>query len=195
LNSAGPLGGKLVAEEAFKSGDVEFRAQLTKIKDTNPEVIIMPFPSYKEVALVAKQARDLGITATFIGGDGWPSSELLKMAPEAIEGSYLVDHTDVNMPQVVDWRKDYTARFGKDMEVNSIMIHDSVLLLKGAIEKAGSFDPVKIAEALTSMDPFQGFTGEIKLDPITHNPIGKSAVIMAIKDNKFTLFKVVAPMQ
>ncbi len=69
------LGGQLVADEAYKTGDVEFRAQLTKIKDAAPDVIIMPM-LYKEVALATKQARDLGITSTFIGGDGWPSSEL-----------------------------------------------------------------------------------------------------------------------
>ncbi len=189
------LGGDLVAEEAFKAGDVEFRAQLTKIKEANPDVIAMPFVTYKDVALFAKQARDLGITATMIGSDGWPSLELLKMAAPAVEGSYFVDHTDVNMDSVKEWREQYKQRFGKDMEVNTIMIHDSLLLLKGAIEKAGSTDPVKIAEALTSMDPVEGFTGSIKLDPATHNPVGKSAVIIAIKDGKFSLFKVVAPMK
>lgn len=188
------MGGELVADEAFKTGDVEFRAQLTKIKDTNPDVIIMPF-LYKEVALATKQARDLGITATFIGGDGWPSSELLKMAGAAVEGSYLVDHTDVNMPQVQEWRKDYKARYGMDFEVNAIMAHDAVLVLKAAIEYAGSTDPEKIKTALENMPAVAGYTGEIKIDPKTHNPIGKSAVLITIKDGKFTLFKVVAPMQ
>jgi len=188
------LGGELVADEAFKTGDVEFRAQLTKIKETNPEVIVMPF-LYKEVALATKQARDLGITATFIGGDGWPSSELLNMAGPAVEGSYLVDHTDVNMEQVQEWRKDYKARFGKDFEVNAIMAHDAVLVLKAAIEKAGSADPEKIKAALENLDPVAGYTGNIKIDPLTHNPIGKSAAIINIKDNKFVLYKVQEPMQ
>ncbi len=188
------LGGELVADEAFKTGDVEFRAQLTKIKETNPDVIVMPF-LYKEVALATKQARDLGITATFIGGDGWPSSELLNMAGPAVEGSYLVDHTDVNMEQVQEWRKDYKARFGKDFEVNAIMAHDAVLVLKAAIEKAGSADPEKIKVALENLDPVAGYTGNIKIDPLTHNPIGKSAAIINIKDNKFVLYKVQEPMQ
>jgi branched-chain amino acid transport system substrate-binding protein len=188
------LGGEVVAEEAFKATDVEFRAQLTKIKDANPEVIIMPFQGYKEVALVAKQARDLGITAVMIGGDGWPSSELLKMAGEAVEGSFLVDHTDVNLDVVKEWRAEYKERWGSDMEVNAIMAHDAVLLLQAAIEKAGSFDPEKIAAALTEVQ-IDGFTGTIKLDPATHNPIGKSAVMMQIKDNKFQFFKGVSPMK
>ena len=73
------FGGTVVADEAFKTGDVDFRAQLTKIKESKPDVIIMPI-LYKEVALSAKQARDLGIKATMLGGDGWPSSALLEMA-------------------------------------------------------------------------------------------------------------------
>jgi branched-chain amino acid transport system substrate-binding protein len=188
------LGGQLVADEAYKTGDVEFRAQLTKIKDAAPDVIIMPM-LYKEVALATKQARDLGITATFIGGDGWPSSELPKMAGAAVEGSYFTDHTDVNMPVVQDYRAEYKTRFGKDFEVNAIMAHDAMLVIKAAMEKAGSADPEKLKAALESMDPVKGFTGEIKIDPKTHNPVGKSAVIMLIKDGKFVLYKVVEPMK
>jgi branched-chain amino acid transport system substrate-binding protein len=99
------------------------------------------------------------------------------------------------MPQVQEWRKDYKARYGMDFEVNAIMAHDAVLVLKAAIEKAGSADPEKIKIALETMDAVTGYTGEIKIDPKTHNPIGKSAVLITIKDGKFTLFKVVAPMQ
>ncbi|HET90132.1 MAG TPA: ABC transporter substrate-binding protein, partial [Chloroflexi bacterium] len=129
------LGGELVADEAFKTGDVEFRAQLTSIKNANPDVIIMPFLA-KEVALAAKQARDLGITVPFIGGDGWPSPTLLEMAASAVEGSYFVDHTNVNAENVQDYRAAYEARFGKDIQVNAIMTHDAVLVLVAAIEKA-----------------------------------------------------------
>lgn len=188
------LGGELVADEAFKTGDVEFRAQLTKIKEAKPDVIIMPF-LYKEVALATKQARGLGIQAVFIGGDGWPSSELLKMAADAVEGSFFVDHTDVNMPQVQDWRTEYKARFGKDFEVNAIMAHDAVLVLQAAIEKAGTADPEKIAAAMTMIDAVAGYTGNIKIDPKTHNPTGKAAAIMGIKDGKFGLHTVMQPMQ
>jgi len=188
------LGGELVADEAFKTGDVEFRAQLTTIKNADPDVIIMPF-LYKEVALATKQARDLGIDATFIGGDGWPSAALLEMAAAAVEGSYFVDHTNVNAENVQDWRAEYKERFGKDMEVNAIMTHDAVLVLTTAIEKAGSADPTKIRDALEQIDPVDGFTGKITIDPETHNPIGKSAVIMHVKDGAFEFYKLFEPMQ
>lgn len=188
------LGGELVADEAFKTGDVEFRAQLTSIKDANPDVIIMPFLA-KEVALAAKQARDLGITVPFIGGDGWPSPTLLDMAASAVEGSYFVDHTNVNAEIVQEYRAAYEAEYGKDIQVNAIMTHDAVLVLVAAIEKAGSADPVAIRDALETIDPVVGFTGNITLDPETHNPVGKSAVIMMIQDGEFVFFTIVEPMK
>jgi len=188
------LGGELVADEAFKTGDVEFRAQLTSIKDAEPDVIIMPFLA-KEVALAAKQARDLGITVPFIGGDGWPSPTLLEMAASAVEGCYFVDHTNVNAENVQDYRAAYEERFGKDIQVNAIMTHDAVRVLAAAIEKAGSADPTAIRDALEQIDPVEGFTGNITIDPETHNPIGKSAVIMTIKDGAFEYYTVVAPME
>jgi len=188
------LGGDLVADEAFKTGDVEFRAQLTSIKDAEPDVIIMPFLA-KEVALAAKQARDLGITVPFIGGDGWPSPTLLEMAASAVEGSYFVDHTNVNAENVQEYRAAYEERFGKDIQVNAIMTHDAVRVLTAAIEKAGSADPTAIRDALEQIDPVEGFTGNITIDPETHNPVGKSAVIMTIKDGAFEYFTVVEPME
>jgi len=187
------LGGELVADEAFKTGDVEFRAQLTSIKDADPDVIIMPFLA-KEVALAAKQARDLGITAPFIGGDGWPSPTLLEMAASAVEGSYFVDHTNVNAENVQDYRAAYEEEYGKDIQVNAIMTHDAVRVLVAAIEKAGSADPTAIRDALEQIDPVEGFTGNITIDPETHNPVGKSAVIMTIKDGAFEYYTVVDPM-
>ncbi len=188
------LGGELVADEAFKTGDVEFRAQLTSIKDADPDVIVMPFLA-KEVALAAKQARDLGITVPFIGGDGWPSPTLLEMAASAVEGCYFVDHTNVNAENVQGYRADYEERFGTDIQVNAIMTHDAVMVLAAAIEKAGSTDPTAIRDALEQIDPVEGFTGNITIDPETHNPVGKSAVIMTIKDGAFEFFTVVEPME
>jgi len=186
--SFGKLGGKIVADEAFKSGDVDFRAQLTKIKAAKPDVILMPF-LYKEVALASKQARDLGIKAIKLGGDGWPSNGLLQMAATAVEGSYFVNHGDLDQPNVQEYRKQYMQMFGKDMEVNSIMAHDALFTIKAAIEKAGSTDSDAIRGALENIKNVKGFLGVINMDPLTHNPIGKAACIIKISNGKFVFFK------
>lgn len=188
------LGGEIVADEAFKTGDVDFRPQLTRIKEANPDVLVMPF-LYKEVALSAKQARDLGIEVTMLGGDGWPSSALLEMAAEAVEGSYFINHGDVDAPNVKDFRAAYKEKYNKDIEINSIMGHDAMIMLKAAIEKAGVADPVAIRDALETLQGVEVFTGVINVDPETHNPIGKAASIIKIEDGQFKFFKQFAPMQ
>ena len=173
-------GGKIVAKEGFKEGDVEFKPQLSKIKDANPDMILMPY-YYKEVALSANQARELGIDAVLIGGDGWPSEQLMTMAADAIEGSYIVNHLDFNDPEVKPLQDKYNAKYNLPMELNGYMAHDAFLLLKAAIEDAGVADPVKIAESLTKVT-VQGVTGTIKLSPEDHNPIGKEAAIVRVEN-------------
>ena len=92
-------GGKIVADESFKGGDVDFRPQLSKIKAANPDIIFMPY-FFKEVALSATQARELGMKQVLMGGDGWPSDQLLSMASAAVEGCYFVNHLDFDDPDV-----------------------------------------------------------------------------------------------
>lgn len=172
-------GGKIVAKEGFKEGDVEFKPQLSKIKDASPDMILMPY-YYKEVALSANQARELGIDAILIGGDGWPSEQLMTMAADAIEGSYVVNHLDFNDPEVKPLQEKYSAKYNLPMELNGYMAHDAFLLLQAAIEDAGEADPVKITESLTKVT-VQGVTGTIKISPDDHNPDGKEAAIVRIE--------------
>ena len=172
-------GGKIVAKEGFKEGDVEFKPQLSKIKDANPDMILMPY-YYKEVALSANQARELGIDAVLIGGDGWPSEQLMSMAADAIEGSYIVNHLDFNDPEVKPLQDKYNAKYNLPMELNGYMAHDAFLLLKAAIEDAGAADPVKITESLTKVS-VEGVTGTIKISPEDHNPVGKQAAIVRVE--------------
>lgn len=176
-------GGTIVDKEAFKTGDVDFRPQLTKIKEKNPDILFMPY-FYKEVALSTKQARELGIKSTFMGGDGWPSSQLLSMAKDSVEGSYLVNHMDVADPDCQDIRNEYKVKFGKEPEVNVYLVHDAALVLTDAVKRANSFDGEKIKEALESTD-IKGITGRIHIGKDTHNPENKDAAIIKIVNNQF----------
>lgn len=176
-------GGKIVAKEGFKEGDVEFKPQLTKIKEANPDVILMPY-YYKEVALSANQARDLGIKATLMGGDGWPSEQLMEMAGEAIEGSYVVNHLDFNDPEVKPLQDKYMEKYNLTLELNGYMAHDAFKLLEQAIIKANSVKSEEIAKALTEVS-VKGVTGTIKLSEETHNPEGKEAAIIKITNKDY----------
>ena len=176
-------GGEIVNKEAFKTGDVDFRAQLTKIKATNPDVIFMPY-FFKEVALSSKQARELGITATLMGGDGWPSEQLISMAKDAVEGSYFVNHLDFNDPEVASFREKYKTTFGKDVELNGFLAFDATNMLIDAVKRANSFDTVKITAALETTN-LKGITGNIVIGKDTHNPENKDAAIIKIVNGEY----------
>ncbi len=176
-------GGEIVASEAFKFGDVDFRPQLSRIKEAGPEVIFMPY-FFKEVALSANQARELGIDAVLMGGDGWPSEVLLEMAKDAIEGSYFVNHLDFDDPDVQDFKAAYRAKYDLPVELNGYLAYDAVQMLVSAIEKANSFDPVAIRDALETTQ-VKGITGQINVSKETHNPEGKDAAIIKIVDGGY----------
>ncbi|MGE5633293.1 MAG: ABC transporter substrate-binding protein [Caulobacteraceae bacterium] len=176
-------GGTIVAKEGFKSGDVDFRPQLSKIKAANPDVIFMPY-FFKEVALSSNQARELGITATLMGGDGWPSEQLLSMAKDAVNDSFFVNHLDYDDPEVQDFKTRYKTKYSKDVELNGYLVHDATLMLVDAMQRAGEANSEKIAKALETTD-IKGITGKIKIGKDTHNPEGKDAAIIKIADGKY----------
>lgn len=185
------LGGKIVADESFKGGDVDFRAQLSKIKASNPDIIFMPH-FFKEVALSARQARELGITSTLIGGDGWPSEQLISIGGKAVEGSYIVNHLDYKDPDVADFRARYRARFAKDAELNAFLVHDAVLMLVDGLKRAGKVNGEALAKAFTTTDII-GITGRIKISAETHNPEGKDAAIQKIVNGDYEFIGKYSP--
>lgn len=182
-------GGKITANEAFRSGELDFRAQLGKIKTGKPDVLFIP-TMQKEAALAAKQARDLGITATFMGGDGWASPDLIDLAGPAIEGAYFVNIAALEDPAIQDFIKEYKARYNADPVLpNPLMAYDAALWLADAIKRAGSTEGEKLKAALENTKDLPVLTGKLTIDPATHNPLNKPATIQQVKDKKFIYVK------
>ncbi|HNX73129.1 MAG TPA: ABC transporter substrate-binding protein [Spirochaetales bacterium] len=176
-------GGTIVADESFNGGDVDFRPQLSKIKAANPDVIFMPY-FFKEVALSANQARELGMTQVMMGGDGWPSDQLISMAAKALEGCYFVNHLDYADPAVQDYKARYKAKYGKEPELNGFLVYDAVQLVFAGLQKAGKVNGEALAKALEGIE-IQGITGKIAISPETHNPEGKEAAIEKIVNGQY----------
>jgi branched-chain amino acid transport system substrate-binding protein len=182
-------GGKVTTSEAFRSGELDFRAQLGKIKDTNPDVLFIP-TQQKEAALASKQARDLGIKATFLGGDGWASPDLFDLGGPAVEGAYLVNIADMGDPAIQGFLKDYRAKYNSDPVMpNPVLAYDAVLWLADAIKRAGGTDGEKLKAAMEQTKDLQVLTGKLTIDPATHNPLNKPAVIQQAKGGKFIYVK------
>src|SRR6185295_7953614 len=109
----GKLGGSIVGEQAYNEGDSDFRSQLTALKANNPEALFVP-GYYTEVGLIARQARELGITAPLLGGDGWVSDQLLTIGGEALNGCYYSNHFSPDAPDsaLQGFLARYKAKFG-----------------------------------------------------------------------------------
>jgi branched-chain amino acid transport system substrate-binding protein len=186
------MGGKVVAFESYTKDDKDFSSQLTKIKAANPDVLFLP-NYYNEVPLQVQQARRLGLTCAIIGSDSWGSDELLKLGGKDLEGCFFSTHyaPDIATPEAQKFIKEYEAKYGKKPDDVAALTYDSLNLLLTAISKAGSLDRQKVRDALANITEFEGVTGKMKFKG-TGDPI-KSAVIIQIKDGKFTYFDSVAP--
>ncbi|MGB9858024.1 MAG: ABC transporter substrate-binding protein [Dictyoglomaceae bacterium] len=189
------LGGKIVAEESYSEGDSDFRAQLTKIKAANPEFVYLP-GYYSDIGPILLQARELGITVPFGGGDGWDSPKLLETAGKAAEGSFFSNHYSPESKdiKVQTFVKNYKKKFGETPDALAALSYDAAMLLVEAIKRAKSSEPAKIKDALMSFNkerPFRGVTGTIYFDQ-NRNPV-KSAVIIEIKGGKQVYRATVKP--
>jgi len=173
-------GGEVVAREAFRSEELDYRAQLGKIKELNPDVIFIP-ANQKEAAMAAKQARDLGIDAILLGGDEWGSPDLIDLGGEAINGSYFVNLADLEDPDIQDFLAEYRQEFGVDPVLpNPIMGQDALIMLAEAAKAAGSLEGPKLAEALANLKDIKVTSGILTIDPTNHNPLNKPAVIQQV---------------
>jgi branched-chain amino acid transport system substrate-binding protein len=186
-------GGEIAIEQKYSEGDKDFRSQLTAIKATGVGGIFIP-GYYSEAALIAKQARELGITAALFGGDGWEAPQLMEIGGAALEGCYYSTHysPEDTSPAVQNFVKNYKARFNDEMpDAMAALGYDSALVLADAIKRAGSTEPDAVRGALAATSNFMGVTGKTTID--AERNAAKPAVVVAIKYGKLNFFKSVAP--
>jgi branched-chain amino acid transport system substrate-binding protein len=180
-------GGKVVAFESYTKDDKDFSSQLTLIRAANPAVLFLP-NYYNEVPLQVQQARRLGIACPIIGSDSWGSAELLNLGGKDLEGAFFSTHyaPDIATPTAQKFIKDYETKYGKKPDDVAALTYDAGNLLCAAITQAGALNRQKVRDALASVKEFDGVTGKMQFQG-TGDPV-KSAVIIQIKDGKFTYF-------
>jgi branched-chain amino acid transport system substrate-binding protein len=187
-------GGQIVGKESYTAQDTDFSAILTKVADSKAEVLFLP-DYYNIVNLVGAQAKDKGVTAVMMGGDGWDSADL---DVKAADGGFYSNHYDPGdtRPIVQDWLKKYGEAYkdanGKPKVPDALATlgYDAANLLIAAIEKAGSDDTTKVAEALAGLT-WEGVSGKITFDP-NHNPI-KAAAVIGVTGGEKKFVESVAP--
>jgi branched-chain amino acid transport system substrate-binding protein len=185
-------GGEIVREQKYSSGDKDFKPQLTSIKAAKPDAIFVP-GYYGEVALIAKQARLLGIKVPLLGGDGWVGDSLLKVAGNALDGSFFSCHfsADDQSPKVQEFVKKYREKYGETPDDMAALGYDSAMILAEAIKRAGTTEPEKLRDAIAATKDHDGITGRITLD--AQRNASKPAVIMTIDNGGFKFLETVTP--
>lgn len=182
FESAGGTVGEFLT---YNDKDTDFKAQLTKIKSLNPDVIVLP-DYYNVVGLIAKQAREMGITSQLLGGDGWESEDLTKIGGDAVNGALYINHyysedSDENVKKFVE---SYKKEYNKEPDSFAALSYDTSKILVKSIEKAGKTDSAAIKDALNGME-MDSVTGHIKFG--SDRSAVKGAVIIKIDGNKKVL--------
>ncbi len=190
------LGGEIVSELKYNSGDQDFTAQLTEIISKKPDLLFIP-ADFAEGAIIMKQARELGAEFQIMGGDAMDNPEIVKIGGDAVEGfihtTFPYDPSMTDMSEIAkvfteNWKK---AHPDKDPNVNAALGYDSYMLVANAIKVAGSAEPAAIRDALAKTKDFPGVTGSKTINE-THDaesPVG----IVQIKDGKKLFIGTVEP--
>ena len=182
--------GKVVAEESYGDATQDFKAQLSRIKQANPDAVYVP-GYYNEVGLILPQAKQVGLNVPFFGGDGWDSP--LTLANPDAQGDFYSDHysPDEQRPEVQNFVKAYQAKYHKTPDAMAVLGYDAMRVMADAIKRAGKTDRQAITDALAQTKEFHGASGVITIDS-EHNA-RKPIVILQIKNSNAALFKTYPP--
>lgn len=188
------MGGKVVEAQAYGGADVkDFNAQLTKIKAANPEVLFMP-NQFGEVPLQMKQARQMGITAQFLGGDSWDSPDVPNIAGvDIVEGSAYDAAFSPDDPNPVcqDFVKRYKDKYGVNPNSNAVLAYEAALVVLEGIKNAETLDGQGVRDAMAKIANFEVPSGTITFDE-NRNPV-KGAVINVYKNGEPSYFTTINP--
>jgi branched-chain amino acid transport system substrate-binding protein len=182
-------GGLIVANESYITKDVDFNAQITKIRTANPDVVYLP-DYYSTVALIAKQLRAQGINTPIVGADGWDG--LAENAGDEVLNGFYSTHyvSDSTDPRVQNFVAAYQLKYGSVPVSFAALGYDSMYLIRDAIERAGSTtDSAAIRDALAATNGAY-LTGNLSFDE-KRNPIKSAVVVELVKqdDKLVTVYK------
>lgn len=186
------LGGEVVAEQNFQTGDSDFKAQLTQIRTAAPDALFIP-AYYTEVGLIARQARQLGIKAVLLGGDGWDSPKLFEIGQGAVEGAYFSNHyaTESTNKATQEFIKAFRAKWKETPDGLAAAGYDAAMILINAMESAKELTPAAIREQLARTKGFDGATGKITINA-DRNAI-KDAFIVKVEGKALKFVTLLGP--
>jgi branched-chain amino acid transport system substrate-binding protein len=186
------MGGKVVGQETYTKGNTDFRSQLTALKRLQPEGIYIP-GYYNDVGIIAKQAKELGIAAKLMGGDGWDSEKLFELGGTAVEGNYFSNHysADDPNPRIQKFIANYKAAYGGVPDALAALGYDAAMVAADAMKRAPTLDRKAVRDAIAATKNFPGVTGTITLDDKRNAT--KPAVVLEVGQGKNKYVATIAP--
>jgi len=187
------LGGQIVSKLSYTQGDVDFKGQLSTLQSSAPDVIYIP-GYYGDVAVIAKQARMIGLTQPLLGADGWDAPELWQLGGDALNGSFITTHYSVDDPSPAIQRfvHEYKQRYGNlTPDAHAALAYDAMRVLADAIVRAQTTEATKLRDALAKTKGFAGVTGVISMDS-DRNAV-KPAVVLKLQDARYIYQETIQP--
>ena len=187
------FGGRIVGEQTYTQEDADFKGQLSTIRAAEPDVIYIP-GYYADVALIAKQARMIGLTQPLLGADGWDAPGLWQLGGDALNGSYISTHYSVDdpSPAIQAFVETYKQRYGNLLpDAHAALAYDAARILFAAMARSDVSGGAKLRDALAQTKNFPGVTGIINIDA-NRNAV-KPAVVLKLLDLKFIYQETIQP--
>ncbi len=186
------LGGQVVTKQSYTQGDRDYKGQLTSIRSLNPDVIYVP-GYYGEVGVIAKQAKQLGITQPLLGGDGWDAPQLWELGGDSLNGAFISNHYSVEdpAPAIQKFVSDFKGRYNIVPDALAALGYDAMRVLGDAIKRGGTTNGPKLRDAIAATKDFAGVTGVISING-ERNAV-KPAVVLKLQDHKYVYQETIKP--
>ena len=174
------LGGHIVADETYNSGDTDFSAQVARIRAANPDIVYLP-NYFNDVAMQAKELRAQGVNVALVGGDGWDG--VIDIAgDEIINSFYTVGFVrETTDPKGAAFVRAFESRFNRPASQFAALGYDAMMIVADAIRDARSFESVDVRNAMATLRGSY-VTGDIRFD-FDRNPIKSAAILGIIEIN------------
>lgn len=177
-------GGRILNKEAYVSKETDYKSTLAKIKSNGPDVLFLP-GFYQDVGIIIRQAREIGLNVSILGGDGWESVKLSEIATvKALNRCFYSIQYSPDEPnsKVTTFNQAYQKEFNSVPDSIAALSYDATRMVLDAIRRADSSDPIKIKDELQKTRNFEAVTGTLSVNE--SNDPEKGAVIVELKDGK-----------
>ena len=179
---------EVVTTETFQLNQSDYKAQLTKIKNLEPDLILAS-ALYNEGAVILDQARKMGIDVPVVGGNGFNSPEVIKIAGDAANGLIVATpwFAKKDDPKVKSFVEKYTEAYGMEPDQFAAQAYDGLYLIAEAVKNAGSADRDEIRDALAGIQDFEGVLGTMSFDE--DGDIVMEPTVLIIEGNEYIVFE------